>query len=80
MYGSGNQAVSCILSHQMHLGKIIQDTIMRVGAYDPKTLVAISSKISRSSIQINPSLSISFDPFSLSNKGLIGDQISCHLA
>jgi hypothetical protein len=53
---------------------------MRVGAYDPKTLVAISSKISRSSIQINPSLPISFDPFYLANKGLLGDQISCHLA
>jgi hypothetical protein len=80
MYGSGNQAVSCISSHQMHLRKIRQDTITRVGAYDPKTLVAISSKISRSSIQINPSLPISFDPFYLANKGLLGDQISCHLA
>jgi hypothetical protein len=33
-------------------------------------VIANFIKISKSSIQLNPSLSISFDPFSLANKGL----------
>jgi hypothetical protein len=47
---------------------------MLVEYYEPKALVVYLPKISKSSIQINPSLSISFDPFSLANKGLFGNQ------